>query len=53
MITQTISGLQDLTPEPQPEDGVTYASKIDKSEARIDWTRSATEVSQLIHKLLG
>src|SRR4051812_38842906 len=25
---------------PQPEDGVTYASKIDKSETRIDWTKS-------------
>lgn len=25
----------------QPEDGVTYAKKIDKAEARIDWTRDA------------
>src|SRR5437763_1630100 len=25
---------------PQGEDGVTYASKIDKSETRIDWTNS-------------
>ncbi len=25
---------------PQPEEGVTYAAKIDKSETRIDWTRS-------------
>jgi methionyl-tRNA formyltransferase len=24
---------------PQPEEGVTYAAKIDKSETRIDWTR--------------
>jgi methionyl-tRNA formyltransferase len=33
---------------PQPEDGVTYASKIDKAEARIDFTRSAVEVERQI-----
>ena len=30
---------------PQPDDGVTYAAKIDKAEARIDWTRPAAEVA--------
>ena len=29
---------------PQPEDGVTYAKKIDKAEARIDWSQPATDV---------
>jgi methionyl-tRNA formyltransferase len=29
---------------PQPAEGVTYAAKIEKSEARIDWTRSAAEI---------
>ncbi len=33
---------------PQPEDDVTYASKIDKHEARLDFTRSATEVERQI-----
>ena len=33
-----------LTPRPQPEDGVTYAKKIDKAETRIDFTRSAQGV---------
>ncbi|MEQ1499523.1 MAG: methionyl-tRNA formyltransferase, partial [Novosphingobium sp.] len=28
----------------QPEIGVTYAHKIDKSEARIDWQRNSTQV---------
>ena len=35
-------------PRPQPEDGVTYASKIDKVEARIDFTRSAVEVERQV-----
>lgn len=34
-----------LTPVAQPDDGVTYARKIDKSETRIDWTRGAAQVS--------
>jgi len=36
---------------PQPEEGVTYASKIDKAEARIDWARPASEVHNLIRGL--
>ena len=36
---------------PQPDDGVTYAAKIDKAEARIDWTRPAAEVDRLIRGL--
>jgi methionyl-tRNA formyltransferase len=35
----------------QSEDGVTYAAKIEKTEARIDWTRSAREVLRHIHGL--
>ena len=36
---------------PQAEDGVTYAAKIDKAEARVDWTRPAAEVDRLIRGL--
>lgn len=36
---------------PQPPDGVTYAAKIDKSEARIDFIRSAAEVHNQIRGL--
>ena len=31
-------------PMPQPDEGATYAAKVAKSEARIDWRRSADEV---------
>lgn len=37
-----------LTFTPQREEGVTYAHKLDKAEARIDWTRPAAEIHNLI-----
>ena len=40
-----------LEATPQPEDGVTYADKIDKAEARIDWTRPAHELDGHIRGL--
>ena len=51
LITDALAQLPDLTPQPQPEEGVTYASKIDKSEARIDWSASADEVDRKIRGL--
>ena len=33
-----------LQPQPQPADGATYAAKISKGEARIDWTRPAQTI---------
>ncbi len=40
-----------ITATLQPAEGVTYAKKIDKAEARIDFTRSAEEVRNHIHGL--
>ena len=42
-------GSLDFTP--QPKSGETYATKIDKAEARIDWSKSAEEVHNLIRGL--
>ena len=36
---------------PQREDGVTYAKKISKDEARIDWTKPALELDCLVRGL--
>ena len=36
------------SPEAQPEDGATYASKIDKAEARIDWSQSAEQIERQV-----
>lgn len=42
-------GSLDFTP--QPEDGVTYAKKIEKAESRIDWSLPAEEVHNHIRGL--
>jgi methionyl-tRNA formyltransferase len=36
---------------PQPESGLAYAAKIGKAEARIDWSRPADEIHNLIRGL--
>jgi methionyl-tRNA formyltransferase len=51
LITDALSRLPTLTPEPQPAEGVTYAAKIDKAEARIDWTRPAADIARQIRGL--
>ncbi|HET9810722.1 MAG TPA: methionyl-tRNA formyltransferase [Sphingomicrobium sp.] len=44
-----LAWLDDPTaPIPQPDNGVTYASKIDKAEARIDWSRPAEEIERQV-----
>jgi methionyl-tRNA formyltransferase len=51
LVVAALDRLPDLTAEPQPEDGVTYAAKIDKAEARVDWSRSAQAVDRMIRGL--
>lgn len=51
MIDDALMRLDTLTPHPQPAQGVTYAAKIDKAEARIDWARSAEDVARQIRAL--
>ena len=35
-------------PQPQPAEGATYAPKVDKAEARIDWTGPATDIERQV-----
>ena len=53
MIGPALDGLADGTvePTPQPADGVTYANKIDKAEAHIDWTAPAQAVDRQVRGL--
>jgi methionyl-tRNA formyltransferase len=47
-----LTALETLPPaQPQATGGVTYANKIDKAEARIDWAKSAVEVDRQIRGL--
>lgn len=41
-----------LRAQPQPADGVTYARKIDKAEARLDWSRPAIELARAVRAFL-
>ena len=50
-IVDALASLDQLVPEPQPDEGVTYATKIDKAEARIDWNQPAVEVDRKIRGL--
>ncbi|THD85299.1 methionyl-tRNA formyltransferase [Aliigemmobacter aestuarii] len=51
LIVRALADLPNLRAEPQPDAGVTYAAKIDKAEARVDWTRPAAEVDRHIRGL--
>jgi methionyl-tRNA formyltransferase len=53
LMVRAIGGLErgNLQLTKQSEDGVTYAAKIEKAEARIDWKRPAREVLRHIHGL--
>lgn len=50
-IVEALERLPELVAEPQPETGVTYAHKIDKAEARVDWSRPAEEIDRQIRGL--
>lgn len=51
LILRALDQITTLPRTPQASDGVTYAHKIDKAEARIDWTRPAPEIDRQIRGL--
>ena len=53
LMTRALAALErgSVQEQPQPQTGATYAKKILKEEARIDWTKSAREVDCLIRGL--
>jgi methionyl-tRNA formyltransferase len=48
LLVQVLAELDAYPARPQPEDGVTYAAKIDKSEAHLDFLVSAPQVERQI-----
>ena len=51
MMVEVLADLPEFEPIEQPDDGVTYAAKISKEEARIDWSRPAAELVRQVQGL--
>ena len=51
MMVEVLADLPGFEPIPQPDEGVTYAAKIMKDEARIDWSRPAVELVRHVQGL--
>ena len=47
LIVEALDG-RGLTPSAQPAEGVTYAAKLDKAEAPLDWRRTAGELDRQV-----
>jgi len=47
-IVDTLAKLDGLNPVKQPEEGVTYAQKLSKAEAQLDWSQPAAELARRI-----
>ncbi|QHS10636.1 methionyl-tRNA formyltransferase [Sinimarinibacterium sp. NLF-5-8] len=48
LIVQTLAQLPALDAQPQPAEGVSYAHKLSKDQARIDWQASARDIARRI-----
>ncbi len=48
LMIEVLADISAFTPIPQPEEGVTYAHKIDKAESRLDFTQSAEQVERQV-----
>ena len=48
LMAEVLERLGEIEPVPQPEEGVTYAHKIDKAEARLDFSKLPQEVERQV-----
>jgi len=48
LMVAVLADLANYPPQVQPEEGVTYAHKIDKAETRIDWSQPAQQVERQV-----
>jgi methionyl-tRNA formyltransferase len=48
MIVETLTRIDALTPQPQPETGVTYAKKLSRDEAPLDWRAHAERLERQV-----
>ena len=50
-MTAVLAGLDAHPPVAQPDEGATYAAKIDKAETRLDFAKSAAEVERQVRAM--
>lgn len=48
LMVQVLADPDRYPPRPQPQDGVTYAAKIDKAETRLDFMQSAAQLERQV-----
>ncbi|MGH3319132.1 MAG: methionyl-tRNA formyltransferase [Streptosporangiaceae bacterium] len=50
LLVRTLDGIEsgELTPQPQPDVGVSFAPKVATDDARVDWTKPALHVDRLV-----
>ena len=50
LLTATLDGIEDgrLVARPQPDDGVSFAPKLDPEDVQVDWNRPAVAVDRLV-----
>ena len=51
LMVDVLADLGSYPPVPQPDEGATYASKIGKAEARLDWSRPASQLQRHVQGL--
>lgn len=51
LMIEVLADVPGLTALPQPLEGITYAAKIDKAEARIDWAEPAADIERRVRAL--
>ena len=47
-LIEVLDNIHTIEPKPQNKEGITYAQKLTKNEAWIDWSKSAVEINQKI-----
>lgn len=52
-MVETLAGVVagTITPQPQPQQGVSYARKLARDEGRLDWRRSAADLERMVRAL--
>ncbi len=52
LVVKALKHPQDIVCTPQPEDGITYAEKILKTEAPVDWSLAAEEIARRVRAFI-